>query len=193
MRRAGRIAANAGLGLPPVGVGVYAFLLLPGSAPWGGQWIGSWNAIILVQTVLGLPIVVALCATAILRLAPGLVEQARAFGASGWRLALFALREAKVGVLAAVILAMASAIGEVGAITIVSSNAGASPTATLAVAVLNDGSRGSGVSRTDFVAFSVEHTIVILAMLLVLGGLLTVLQQWSGRVPRRMIAMQAAS
>jgi tungstate transport system permease protein len=190
-RGIGRTIANAGLGLPPVGVGVYAFLLLPGTAPWGGYWLGTWNAVILVQTVLALPIVVALCATAFLRLPAGLIDQARAFGASGWRLALFVVREAKVGVISAVILSMASAIGEVGAITIVSSNAAVSPTVTLAVSVLNDQARGGGVNRTDYVAFSVEHAIVMLAMLLVLGGLLTIVQQWGTR-PRRRLALLGA-
>ena len=173
-RRAGRIAANAGLGLPPVGVGVYAFMLLPAETPFGGGWYGTMTGMVCVQTVLALPIIVALCATALLGLPDGLVDQARAFGGRGWRLAAFTIREAKVGVVVAVIVSMAAAIGEVGAITIISGY-GVGPNQTLATSVLDQAVHRGGV------AFAIEDAIRMLALLLVLGAMLTIVQQSRGR------------
>ena len=77
---------------------------------------------ILAQTLLALPIVVALTAAAVAQLPRGLLDQARAYGASGPRRALLALREARVGVLAAAMAALGSALAEVGAVVIVGGN-----------------------------------------------------------------------
>lgn len=177
VRGAGRTLANAGIGLPPVGVGVYVFLLL-GTAPWFVRW-GPMGQMIFVQTIIGLPIVVALATAAILRLPEGQIEQARAFGAGGWRLFAHVLREARVGIVTAVIVALGSAIGEVGAVTVLVDPV--NPEATLAMRILNDESRGGFVST----AYQVEHAIVIVAMLLLLGLTLTVVQRSQGGWRRR--------
>ena len=176
--RWGLTIANAGLGVPAVGVGVFLFLLLPGHTPWGGNWYGM-NAMILGQTVLALPIVVALGAAAVRGRPDGLLDQARAFGASGWRLAIFAFREAKVGVLTAVILALGSAIAEVGAVTILGGNS-EGVTTTLSSEILNEVAGGGFASD----AGAVEHAIVVLGLMLVLAVILTVVQQW-GAIQRR--------
>jgi tungstate transport system permease protein len=184
--RTAMILANAGLGLPPVAVGVYVFLLIPGTAtaPWGGYWLNTMNGMVLGQTILALPIVVALSAIAIRSLPEGLVEQARAFGASGWRLGLFTLREAKLGVITAVIVALGSAIGEVGAVTLIGGNS-ETTTATLASQMLNDVVGANGVPG------AVEHGIVLLSLMLVLGAALTIAQYTSKRSRRPMHAHDA--
>jgi tungstate transport system permease protein len=176
--RWGLTVANAGLGVPAVGVGVFLFLILPGHTPWGGFWYGM-NGMVLGQTILALPIVVALGAAAIRGLPNGLIDQARAFGASGWRLAMFAFREAKIGVLTALILALGSAIAEVGAVTILGGNS-EGVTTTLSSEILNEVDSG-GFAGT---AGAVEHAIVVLGLMLVLAVILTVIQQW-GKGQRR--------
>jgi len=179
--RWGLTIANAGLGVPAVGVGVLLFLILPGHTPWpgGGLWYGM-SAMILGQTVLALPIIVALGAAAIRGLPDGLIDQARAFGASGWRLAIFAFREAKIGILTAIILALGSAIAEVGAVTILGGNAERSTT-TLASEILNEVNGDGGFAGN---AGAVEHAIVVLGLMLILAVMLTVIQQW-GAIQRR--------
>jgi tungstate transport system permease protein len=172
--------ANAGIGLPPVGIGVICYLLLPDMhVPWGGLVRGTMTGMVIGQTLLALPIIVALGAIAIRRLPSGLLEQARAYGATGWRLGLFALREARVGAVAAVIVAMGSAIAEVGAVTIIGGNS-YNVTATLASQILND---MNNVAHP--VASAVEHLLVLLAMMLALGLAFTLFQQWDGRFARR--------
>jgi ABC-type tungstate transport system substrate-binding protein len=174
-RRIGRTLANVGLGLPPVGVGVYWLLLAPPYPPYIGDL--TYGRAATVQAVISFPIIVALGATALSGLPGGLVDQARAFGASGWRLAVFRLREAKVGVVAAVIVATGAAIGEVGAITIIFFGGGISPGGTLATQMLYDSA--TYIGGPD--AYLVEHAIVMVAMLLALGLLLTIVQQSGGR------------
>ncbi len=178
------VVANAGLGLPPVAVGIFLIPVLHGATPWGTDWYGTINGMIFAQTVLALPIIIALSATAIRGLPAGLMDQARACGASGWRLALLAFREARIGVLTAVIFALGSAIAEVGAVTVIGGN-NLNQTTTLSSEILND-IQGYGFTY-DYgggLPDSLEHAMVVLAMLLILAGILTTVQQW-GKLRRR--------
>lgn len=167
--------ANAGLGLPPVGVGILMIPLVG---------YGTMHDMIVAQTVLAVPIIVALGATAIRGLPEGLIDQARACGATGWRLALLAFREARIGFLTAVIFALGSAIAEVGAVSVVGGNL-LNSTTTLSSEILLD------IQGHGFTAYyegglpdSLEHAMVVLALLVVLVGVLTVAQQW-GRLSQR--------
>jgi len=176
--------ANAGLGLPPVAVGVLLIPMLPGQTPWGGNWVGTMNGMIYAQTLLALPIIVALGATAIRGLPEGLIDQARACGASGWRLAALAFREARIGVLTAVIYALGAAIAEVGAVTVIGGN-NLNVTTTLSSEILND-IQGHGFTAFygDGLPPSLEHAMVVLVLLLILASILTTVQQW-GKLRRR--------
>src|SRR6185437_15979356 len=82
-RRALQVLANASLALPPVVVGVVLLIFLLPDAPLGSLRIEfTLNAMYVAQTILALPYLVALTAAAIQGLPPGVVEQARALGAS---------------------------------------------------------------------------------------------------------------
>lgn len=173
------VCANAAVGLPPVGVGVYGLFLLD-TEPFGTRW-HNFAGMVLLQTVLALPIIVALGAVAIRRLPVGLLEQARAYGSSGWRLGVFALREARIGAVAAVILAMGSALAEVGAVSIIGGNA-EGVTTTLASQVLID------VNKPGGYAAAVAHLLVLFGFMLALGLIFTLVQQWDSRFARRRAA-----
>jgi tungstate transport system permease protein len=169
-RRAGFVLANAGLGLPPVVLGVFlALVLLPGSPLGTLQLTNTLWGVFLAQVLLALPIVVALTAAAVAGLPEGLLEQARAFGAGWWPRAALALREAWVGVVVAVIAALGSAVAEVGAVVIVGGNI-RGQTDTLASAVLLDLSAGDPAGAT-------ADIIVLLAIVAALGVVLTLVQQ----------------
>jgi tungstate transport system permease protein len=182
--RAARMLANVGLGLPPVGVGVYWLV----AWHWYPPYLTGYYKLGTVQAVISLPIIVALCAAAFARVPRGLVDQARAFGASGWRLALFKLREAKVGIIAAVIVAIGASIGEVGAITVVAMTGRPGPGGTLSTELLYTSSYY--LAGPD--QYLVEYAIVLAGMLLVLGVLLTIVQQSSGRSLRRLLVTRPA-
>jgi tungstate transport system permease protein len=170
-RRTLHLLANASLALPPVLVGVgVLLLLLPGGLLSPLHIAFTLRGVYVAQTFLALPFIVALTPAAIQGLPPGLLEQARVLGAGRRQLALLALREAKIGVLAAVIAALGSALSEVGAVIIVGGNV-ANYDQTLASAVLAE--------LNDFsnYPFALALAIVLLAIILVLLGVLTVLQQ----------------
>ena len=173
-RRAGLALANAGMGLPPVVVGLVAALLLFRGAPLGGlNLLYTLNGVILAQTLLALPLVAALTAAAVQALPAGLLEQARAFGASRAQVAVLALREARVGVLAATIAAMGSALAEVGAVVLVGGNIDGE-TQTLASAVL------VRVSAGEY-GRAIALGTILLGLILVLAAGLTLAQQHERR------------
>lgn len=175
--RAALVVANAGLGLPPVVLGVWlALLLLPGALLGPLHWPNTLTGVVLAQTLLALPIVVALTAAALARVPAGLLDQARAFGATRAQATLLAAREARVGVLAMIITALGSAVAEVGAVVIVGGNA-RGHTDTLASAVLLDLAAGDPARAT-------AHVLVLLLLVLLLGVALTVVQRGE-RVRRR--------
>jgi tungstate transport system permease protein len=173
-RRAGLALANAGMGLPPVVVGLVVALLLFRGAPLGGlNMLYTLNGVIAAQTLLALPVVAALTAAAVQALPAGLLEQARAFGASRAQVAVLALREARIGVLAATIAAMGSALAEVGAVVLVGGNI-ENETQTLASAVL------VRVSAGEY-GRAIALGTILLGLILVLAAGLTLAQQHERR------------
>ena len=176
--RGGALAlVNAGMGLPPVVVGLVVALLLFRGAPLGGlNLLYTLDGVILAQAMLAFPIVAALTASAVQSLPDGLLEQARAFGASRTAVAVLALREARVGVLAATIAAAGSAFAEVGAVVLVGGNI-EGQTQTLASAVL------VRVSAGEY-GTAIALGILLLGLVLLLAGALTAIQQ---RQPRTVL------
>ena len=170
-RRALHILANASLALPPVIVGLTVLLLLLPNGAFGSLHIAyTLRGVYVAQTILALPYIVALTPAAIQGLPPGLLAQARALGAGRVQLSALALREAKIGVLAAVIAAFGATLSEVGAVVMVGGNI-QNYDQTLASAILSQ--------TTDYAnyPYAVGIGLVLLVLILVLIGLLTALQQ----------------
>jgi tungstate transport system permease protein len=112
-----------GMGLPPVVVGLAVYLLLSRSGPLGGlDWLFTPRAMVLAQIVIALPVVAGLTMAAVQSVDPGLRLQVRALGATRWQELIAVLREARVGVLAAIVAAFGSIISEVGAVMLVGGN-----------------------------------------------------------------------
>ncbi len=172
-RRLGLALLNAGLGLPPVVVGLVVALFLFRGAPLGGlELIYTVNGIILAQAILAFPIVGAFTAVAVEAVPRALFDQARALGASRWQLAALALREARIGVIGATIAAFGSAVSEVGAVVLVGGNIH-NQTQTLASAVLTEVSAGEYGTAIAF-------GILLLGLILICGGMLTLFQHAGG-------------
>ena len=169
-RRLLHLLANASLALPPVIVGVVVLILLLPRGVFGGLHIAfTLTGVYVAQTVLALPYIVALTPAAIQGLPPGLLAQARSLGAGRVQVAALALREARIGVFAAVIAALAATLSEVGAVVIVGGNI-QNYDQTLASAVL------AQVNDYANYPYAIAIGIVLLALILVLIGGLTVLQ-----------------
>jgi tungstate transport system permease protein len=165
------VFANAGLGLPPVIVGLVLALLMFPEAPLGRfHLLFTLRGVYLAQTCLALPVIVALSAAAVASVSPGLLAQARAFEASRFQLAGLALREARIGILAATIAAVGSALSEVGAVVLVGGNI-LGVDQTLASAALDQ------ISAGNF-SLAMAIGILLLGLVLIVMALLTVLQQF---------------
>jgi tungstate transport system permease protein len=178
-RRALQVLANAGLALPPVVVGVVVLLFILPQGPFGSLRIEfTIKAMYVAQTILALPYIVALTAAAIQGQAAGVIDQARALGASRIQLAVLALREAKIGVLAAIIAAIGAAVSEVGAVVIVGGNV-QGQTESLASALLAEFTFSPNDPRETATA------LLLLMVVIVLVGALTVLQQRTGQLRLR--------
>jgi tungstate transport system permease protein len=173
-RRALQILANASLALPPVLVGIgVLILLLPEGALGSLQIEFTIKAVYVAQTILALPYIIALTPAAVQGLPPGLLDQARAFGAGRAQLSALALREARIGVLAAVIAALGSTLSEVAAVIIVGGNI-EHQDQTLASAIV------AQVNDYANAPYALAIGIVLLILILVLIGLLTLLQHRAG-------------
>jgi tungstate transport system permease protein len=178
-RRTLQLLANASLALPAVVVGIGVLLLVLQQGALGSLHLAfTLRAVYIAQAVLALPYIVALTPAAIQGLAPGLLDQARALGAGRVQLATFALREAKIGVIAAVIAALGASISEVGAVVIVGGNVQGKDE-TLASALLDQ------FNYTSHDPYEVAIALVLLALLVLLIGALTVIQQRTGGVRLR--------
>jgi tungstate transport system permease protein len=165
--------ANGGLGLPPVVVGLFVALLLFHSGPFGGlHLIYTVRGMVLAQTILALPIVIALTASSVQAIDPALLQQAGALGASRWRLGGFALREARVGIFVAAMAAMGASLSEVGAVVLVGGNL-EGETRTMAGAILTSLSGG-------YYAEGVALAIILLGLTFLLAAALTVVQHGPG-------------
>jgi tungstate transport system permease protein len=178
-RRTLQLLANASLALPSVVVGVAVLMLLLPQAQFGSlRWEFTLKGVYVAQAFLALPFIVALTPAAIQGLPPGLIAQARTLGAGRLQLSALALREAKIGVFAAVIAAFGAAISEVGAVIIVGGNFQGEDQ-TLGSALL---------AQFDYygnVPAMIAIGLVLLALILVLIGMLTVLQQRAGGLQMR--------
>lgn len=114
---------NAGMGLPPVVVGLLVALALWRSGPLGSLgWMYTPQAMVIAQVAIALPLIVGITLAAVGALPGDFHLQVRALGVRGPRAAWLLVRETRRGLLAAVIAALGGILSEVGAVTMVGGN-----------------------------------------------------------------------
>ena len=122
-RRMMLVIANTGMGLPPVVVGLVVAMLLSRRGPFGNlELLYSQPAMVFAQLIIALPVVAAVSAAAVSAVPRELRLQARSLGASRLQEALMTLKEARMGLIAAVAAGFGAIISEVGAVTMVGGN-----------------------------------------------------------------------
>ena len=131
------VLVNALLGLPPVVVGLFVYLLVSRAGPLGALGLlFTPGGMILAQTVLATPIVIALVHRLCEDLWAEYGDALRADGASHPRAALTLFAIGRAGLVTAFLAAFGRAIAEVGAIIIVGGNIrGHTRTMTTAIAL----------------------------------------------------------
>ena len=117
------VVVNALMGLPPVVAGLVIFLLLSRSGPLGGMgWLFTPTAMIIAQTVLVLPIVIALTRQVVEDLWAEYREHLSSLGQTGLRAVPTLLWDARFSLATALLAGFGRASAEVGAVLIVGGN-----------------------------------------------------------------------
>lgn len=128
---------NAGMGLPPVVVGLFVSLLLWRSGPMGAwEMLYTPAAIVLAQAVIATPIVTGITLAAVQHVPEMFRLQLLGLGASRVQMVWGVLKEARLPMLLAVMAAFGGVISEIGASMMVGGNIkGQTRTLTTAMAL----------------------------------------------------------
>ena len=122
-RQAVIVVLNAVMGLPPVVVGLFVYLLLSRAGPLGELGLlFTPPAMVIAQTILILPIIAALARQAVEDAWREYEEQLRSLGVEGARGAVTVLWDIRFSLLTAVLAGLGRACAEVGAVMIVGGN-----------------------------------------------------------------------
>jgi tungstate transport system permease protein len=114
---------NTGMGLPPVVVGLFLYLILSRSGPLGFMaLLYTPSAMVIGQAILSFPIVTSLTHAAIVGVDPVIRLAVQTLGATPLQEAVTVVREARYGVMAAVIAGFGRVSAEVGVVLMVGGN-----------------------------------------------------------------------
>jgi tungstate transport system permease protein len=167
---------NAGMGLPPVVVGLFVFLFLKRRGPLGFLgWLYTPRAIIFAEIVLAMPLIAGITMAALQNANPRLRLQAKSLGAGELRSTMTLLRENRLSLLAAVIAGFGGIISEVGAAMMVGGNLllnGEPYTRTLTTATVLEVNKGNSTT-------AIALGIILLGITVILVWILTSIQQGS--------------
>ena len=163
-------AVNAGLGLPPVVVGLLVTLVLWRGGPLGGlQLLYTPAAIILAQVVIAAPIVAGMTLAAVQQIPREFRLQLLALGASRVQMVWVVLREARLPMLAAVMAGFGGVISEIGASLMVGGNI-KGQTRTLTTAMVLETGKGN-------FDVAIALSILLLVLVFLVNWALTGIQQ----------------
>jgi tungstate transport system permease protein len=167
---------NTGMGMPPVVVGLVVWILLVRSGPFGDwELIYTPQAMVVAQFLLATPIIIGFTSASFQSLSPRLGDLLRVLGAGRLQRLWLLAREARLGVLVAVMAAFGAIVSEVGASMIVGGNLERS-TRVLTTAIVTETSRGE-VER------ALALGLVLFLLSLAVNVLLTNVQQRSPHRP----------
>ena len=159
-RRAALTVVNTALAFPTVVVGLLLYGLLSRQGLLGGLgWLYTWQAIVVGDVLLALPIAAALSAAAIQGVDPRIRRTAETLGAGSWLTAWTVTREARFALAAVITAAFGQVVAEIGTAMIVGGNIrGSTRTLTTAVALYT--------SQGDFgLALALGLILLVLALL----------------------------
>lgn len=144
---------NTGMGLPPVFVGLFIFVMLVPAGPLGFlNKIFTPEAMIIAQYILVTPIITGISIAAIKAVPQPIIETVYTLGGSEKDAVIMTLLEARFGITTAILAGLGRALAEVGAILIVGGNIaytgsvggigeGLSYTRTLTTAIVSETSK----------------------------------------------------
>ena len=161
---------NFGMGLPPVVVGLWVSIFLWRSGPLGFlNMMYTPGAIIVAQAIIASPIITGFTIAAIGQLNHKIKLQILALGASRFQLLWLLIREARMGLIAAVIAGFGGVISEVGASMMVGGNI-SGYTRVLTTATVME------VSKGNF-DIAIDISVILMLLAYTITFALTMLQQ----------------
>ncbi len=167
-------ALYTGMGLPPVVVGLFVFVLLSRSGPLGELgWLFTPTAMVFAQTIIALPLVIGLTMAAVGSAHPELRPQLRALGATRWQTIMTVLAETRLGLLAAIAAAYGRIVAEVGAVMLVGGNI-EMKTRVLTTAIVLETRKGA-------FALALALGLILLALTFAANSALLRFGNWNGQ------------
>ncbi|HEX6306953.1 MAG TPA: ABC transporter permease [Longimicrobiales bacterium] len=161
---------HTGFALPPVVVGLFVYMLLSRAGPAGHlELLFTPAAMIVAQAVLASPYVAGITLAAVQAVPSDVRLQASALGASRMRALWMHLREARLGIGAAVVAGFGAVISEVGAVMMVGGNI-AGETRVMTTAIVLETRRGN-------FATALAMGLILLVLAFAVNLLLTRAQQ----------------
>jgi tungstate transport system permease protein len=169
-RRLAIALVNTGMGLPPVVVGLFISILLWRSGPLGAlELLYTPSAIVLAQFVIAAPLVVGLTLAAVQQIPERFRLQMQGLGASRGQLLWVLVREARLGLLAALMAGFGAVISEVGASLMVGGNIRGQTRVLTTATVLETGKGNFDVA--------IALSVILLGVTFLVNWVLTMLQQ----------------
>jgi len=171
------ILVNTGMGFPPVVVGLFVYMALSHSGPFGPfGLLFTAPGMIIAQVILALPLVVGVTSAAIAAVPRDMRLQLRALGASRLQEGIAVLREARGGVMVSIIAGFGAIISEVGAVSIVGGGIeGSTNVMTTAIA--------GNVSKGDF-SRAMAWALILIGIVIMVNIVLTTVQNTGMRYDR---------
>ncbi len=147
-KRLAQAIVYTGMGLPPVVVGLAVYVTLskggilgPLNLPWVPE-LFTVPAMIVAQVIIATPMIIGYTMSAVAEVNPDLRLQVRSLGATRLQTTLAVLREARLGLVVAIVGGLGSIISEVGAVMMVGGNIDGS-TRVLTTAIMLETRRGN--------------------------------------------------
>ncbi len=114
---------NTFMGLPPVVVGLFLYLMLSRRGPVGFMGLlYTPSAMIIAQTVLAFPIIAAMSYSSITSVRPNIRLAALGLGATEIQASIAVVKDARYGIISSVMAGLGRVMAEVGAVLIVGGN-----------------------------------------------------------------------
>jgi tungstate transport system permease protein len=160
---------NTGMGFPSVVVGLVVLMLLSNSGPFGELGLAfTPEAMVASQFILATPVIMSVSLSAVEAVGQPVRDAAYAMGGTKADVGLVVIKEARFGIVTAILAGFGRAISEVGSILIVGGNIvfsdGESYTRTLTTAITVEARQG----RYEV---GLVLGVILLALVLVVNGL----------------------
>lgn len=186
-RRLALVLVNTGMGLPPVVAGLIVYVFVSRQGPIFELWeqitgtlperiLYTVPVMIAAQVIISTPLVIGVSAAAIGSVPVEMRLQARSLGASPLQEAMLTIREARRGVMAAIVAGFGGIISEVGAVMMVGGNI-KDRTQVMTTAIVEE-------TRAGNFGLALALGFILIGIAFVINNGLTALQQSGGRYER---------